>query len=405
MIDRFSRAVGMRYLRARQGGSAFLSVISSISVGGVAVGVTAMIVILSVMAGFESEMKKRLFNAESHLRIEAKQGNFRPEGAFLEKLRKADPRIQELEPVLQTEVVLKSGRRVSGAVVKGLSDRTWERVRKQVVDWAASAFLSDGRARLLVGQELAYELGLAAGDVVTAVSPVEVDGPLGLAPRMKTFVVEGIYKSGVPEQELHLVYALTPDVESFLRQAGEATHLEGMVGALDDAPEVASALASQAGEQYLVRSWQDMNAHLVFSLQLERAVMSCMLAFITVVATFNILSVLTMTVIEKKRSVSILRAMGAAPSAIARIFLWQALSIAAVGSFIGAALGLGACWVLKTFSIFELPEVYYDRTLPVQVDPWTITIILVATHLIVVAGALLPSRRASAITPLAGIRS
>jgi lipoprotein-releasing system permease protein len=401
--DGFPRFVGVRFLTSRNR-SSVLSMISALSVLGVAVGVMAMVIILSVMSGFEMEMKNRLFQAEHHILIEDVRGTVAVDESVMTKARQAYPGIRELEPVLQVEAVYRSGKRIAGGVVKGVKGPAWERVRRKVTDWAAEGFVKTGQARLLMGAEMAFELGVAVGDTITLVSPVDSDGPLGMAPRLKTFVVEGIYKSGVPEQELHVGFAPVEDVESFVRKAGVATHYEGLVGSLEDAPEAAERVAAKLGPGYRVRSWQQLNEHLFASLSLERAAMFCMVGFIVLVAAFNILSMLAMTVLEKKRGVSILRAMGATPEQVRRIFLWESLAIGATGAGLGAALGLGVCILLKKYPLIELPEYYYDRTLPVLIEPMTIAGIVFTALLVVVLGGIVPARKAMAVSPLEGIQ-
>lgn len=416
MKDRFARFFGVRLFLAKKN-SSFLSVISAISVGGVAVGVLVMVVILSVMAGFERELKGRLFKAETHVRIDlaspgqdtAVNGSLRfsADESLMEKIRQSVPPQTNVDGILQAEAVLKSGKRVSGAILKGISTTHWDRQKAMVVEWASEDFLGeyDSMARVLLGQELSYELGVVPGDVLTAVSPAMSGGPLGMAPRMKKFLVEGVYKSGVPEQELHVVYAHVRDVESFVRQAGVLSQIELTMKNLETAPVISRRLADELGKQYLVRSWQELNAHLFSSLKLERAAMFTMLAFIVLVAGFNILSLLTMSIIEKKRSIGILRAMGATKTQVTQAFVWMGVAVAVTGITIGVSLGLAICFFLKTYPIIELPDFYYDRTLPVLIDAPLIALICTLALLLVTLGAVIPAKRAAKLTPLSGIQS
>jgi lipoprotein-releasing system permease protein len=173
---------------------------------------------------------------------------------------------------------------------------------------------------------------------------------------------------------------------------------------LDDAPEVTKVIGARLGAPYLVRSWQELNAHLFQSLRLERMAMFCILIFIVVVATFNIVSTLTMMVFEKKRSLSILRTMGATPKQIAAIFLWEGMAIGLFGVTMGTGLGLVVCWVLQRYPIIELPEYFYDRTLPVIINPESIAIVAGTAIVIVLFGSLAPARKAATLTPIQGIR-
>jgi len=406
--QRLGRKVGFRYLMAKKS-SSFLSIISAISVGGVAVGVLTLIVTLSVMSGFEQELKKRLFSAETHVMVEGDAGYLRGSGADLvSKIKKSTATITQVYPVLQAEVILKSGKKVTGSILKGIELEQLEWLKTQIVEWAPKELLSastDGR--LYLGSEMAYDMGVIPGDIVTIVSPVESEGPLGAIPRVKRFIVEGVYKTGIPEQELHVAFAKMRDVESFLKQANVLSQVEVKVRSLEDAPDAAEQIAKTlAGEnvRYLVRPWQVLNAHLFQSLRLERTAMFCILIFIIIVASFNIVSTLMMMVLEKKRSLAILRTMGASRKQISSIFLWEGIAIALSGVTSGTVLGLGICTVLDKYPIIELPEVFYDRSLPVVVDPLAVCLIAGAAVFIVIFGAQFPARRASDLSPIQGIR-
>lgn len=404
---RLGRKVGFRYLTSKKS-SRFLSVITAISIGGVGVGVLTMVVTLSVMSGFEAELKKRLFAAETHVLVENNEGYFKSSPQLLEEIRVAAPDVKAVYPVLQTEAILRSGkRRVTGSIIKGVDRQQLEWLKTKVVEWAPSEILDNegaGTSRIFMGAEMAFDMGVTPGDFLTMVSPVEAEGPFGAVPRVKRFIVEGIYNTGVPEQELHVAFAAVEDVESFLRMSGVLNAIEVRVASLDDAPESAAAIRSKLGSSFLVRSWQELNAHLFQSLKLERTAMFCILIFIVIVASFNIVSTLTMMVLEKKRSLSILRAMGATKKQIASIFLWEGLAIGLFGVIGGTTLGLAICFALKSYPIIELPEYFYDRTLPVIIHAPSIALVAGAAMVVVLLGAVMPARKASELTPIQGIR-
>lgn len=388
--------------------SSFLSIITAISVAGVGVGVLTMIVTLSVMSGFEDELKKRLFSAETHILIESNEGSIKSDPELIKTIQGSSPLIQKVFPVLQTEVILRSGKKVSGSVLKGIDSEQLAFIKSHVTEWAASELLNEadkeGSAHIYLGSEMAFDMGIIPGDMVTVVSPIESEGPFGAVPRVKRYIVEGIYKTGVPEQELHVIFAPMRDVEAFLKQSGMLSQIEVRVRSLEDSPQVAESLKKKLSSAYLIRPWQVLNAHLFESLRLERTAMFCILIFIIIVASFNIVSTLTMMVLEKKRSLSILRAMGATRKQIASIFLWEGLAIGISGVLGGGLLGLGVCALLAKYPIIELPEYYYDRTLPVVVQPVAIAVICASALAIVLLGALTPARKASELTPIQGIR-
>ncbi|HLD99259.1 MAG TPA: FtsX-like permease family protein [Bdellovibrionota bacterium] len=411
--------VGIRYLKSKKN-SRFLSFITLLSIAGVALGVTAMIVVLSVMDGFEFELKKRLTASDLHILVTPTRdapgfvGGFVPKSSVnpteLVSQMKTGGEILSFWPIVSTEAILRTGRKVTGIVLKGVTEQRMERLQAQIVETAEPQMLvqrdGPGMVRLpgiFVGQELGYEMGLIPGDQVSLISPTETEGPLQAVPRLKRYVIEGIYRSGLPEQELHTVFASDQAVRSFLRRADTLSQWEISVRNFDRAPAVASELSALL-PQFKVQDWNQLNAHLFASLRLERVAMSVILAFIVVVASFNIVTTLTLMVLEKKREIAILKAMGARQGQVAAVFLAEGLLIGTLGIFTGAGLGFVLCSILRRYEFIRLPEVYYDRTLPVTFDYRYYLGVSICALLIVLAACLYPSRRAARLNPLDGIR-
>jgi lipoprotein-releasing system permease protein len=411
--------VGFRYLKSKKN-SRFLSFITVISILGVALGVTAMIVVLSVMDGFEAELKKRLMSSDLHILVMPQpevpgfERGFVPaetlEGTEAAKFIRTHPEILSFWPMVSTEAILKTGRKVTGVVLKGVTAERLARLKAQVTESAESQMLVQREGPetirlpgVFVGQELAFELGVIPGDRVTLISPTEAEGPLAAVPRLKRFVVEGIYHSGLPEQELHTVFTADSAARSFLRKAGVVSSWEMTLKRFDDAPKIASEIKKRA-PTLKVQDWIQLNSHLFASLRLERISMFIILAFIIVVASFNIVTTLTLMVLEKKREISILKAMGARHGQVAAIFLAEGLFIGVLGVGGGVFFGALICSVLRRYEFITLPDIYYDRTLPVTFDPVYYALVSVAAVLIVIAACLYPSRRAARLNPLDGIR-
>jgi lipoprotein-releasing system permease protein len=419
-LSPWTRWIGFRYLKSKKN-SRFLSFITFLSMLGVGVGVTSMIVVLSVMDGFEAELKKRLMGSELHVLVQPTtevagydQG-FVPRESFLdeqgiEQFRKRNPEIQSFWPVVSTEAILKVGRKVTGIVLKGVTASRLELLKPQLIESAEPQMLvrREGPDTLrlqgvFLGQELAYEMGLIPGDSLTLISPTEMEGPLGSIPRSRHFVVEGIYHSGLPEQELHTIFAPESYVRSFVRRQGAVSQWEVSVRDFEQAPAIAAKIREIA-PKFRVQDWIQLNAHLFASLRLERIAMFVILAFIIVVASFNIVTTLTLMVLEKKKEIAILKAMGARHGQVAAVFLAEGLLIGGVGVVAGALLGLMICSVLRRYEFISLPDIYYDRTLPVTFDAKYYVLVSVCAILIVLAACLYPSRRAARLDPLEGIR-
>jgi lipoprotein-releasing system permease protein len=411
--------VGLRYLKSKKN-SRFLSFITLLSILGVMVGVTAMIVVLSVMDGFEAELKKRLMSSDLHVlitptqRVDGFDAGFVPKTALnptgvAERL-KGEKDVVSFWPIVSTEAILKSGRKVTGVVFKGITPERMERLKAQLTETADQQMLvtrdGAGTTRLqgvFIGQELAYEMGVIPGDQLTFISPTETEGPLESVPRLKRYVVEGVYHSGLPEQELHTVFAPEGAVRSFLRRQDAVSQWEITVKDFEKAPAIAKKVRALA-PQFKVQDWVELNTHLFASLRLERVSMFVILAFIIIVASFNIVTTLTLMVLEKKREISILKAMGARHGQVAAIFLAEGILIGGVG--VGGGIGLGGllCSILKRYEFIQLPDIYYDRTLPVTFDPRYYVGVAACALLIVLAACLYPSRRAARLNPLDGIR-
>lgn len=415
----WTRWVGWRYLKSKKS-SQFLSFITVLSVAGVALGVATMIVVLSVMDGFEDELKKRLINTDMHVLVTPTVEVPGFEGGFVsakEDAAKAvlaavadDPGIESVHAIVSTEAILRTGKKVAGVVLKGASRAHMERVKKLVTETAQPELLIDREGghevklpEIWVGQELAYEFSIIPGDQVTIVSPTETQGPLESVPRMQRFVVAGLYQSGVPEQELHVVFCADQSVRSFLRRSDAISSWEIVARQFDDAPRISERL-SRLLPQFKSKNWIELNASLFASLKLERVAMFVALAFIVVVACFNIVTILTLMIVEKKREISIMRAMGARQSHIAAIFLGEGLLIGMLGVTIGMILALIICVFLRKYGLVALPEIYYDRTLPVAFNLSYYVLVAVCAFFIVLMSAMFPSRRASRIHPLEGIR-
>lgn len=412
--------VGFRYLRSKKN-SRFLSFITTLSILGVCIGVTAMIVVLSVMDGFEAELKKRLMSTDLHVlvlpttQVPGFEQGFVPQSSLdVEGLRQALARhgivVTSFSPVVSTEAILKSGKHVAGVSVKGVGPGRMKRLNSQITEAADPEMLFQRQGPdmvrlpgIFVGQELAYEMGLMPGDPVILISPTEKEGPLSSVPRLKRYVVEGIYHSGLPEQELHTVYSSDRAVRAFLRRAGVVSRWEIAIRDFSDAPDAADLIRVEA-PRFKVRDWMQLNSHLFQSLRLERSAMFVILAFIIVVASFNIVTTLTLMVLEKKKEISILKAMGARHGQVAAVFLAEGILIGGAGVGGGVALGLICCLFLREFPIIQLPDVFYDRTLPVTFDARYYIGIAVCAVIIVLAACLYPSRRAAKLHPLEGIR-
>ncbi len=403
----FASFVGIRYLRSKKG-SAFLSLITFLSMAGVAIGVATLIVILSVMDGFEGALKGRLATGDFHILAirgpEWQDPHFSFPDSKVAEVFGADSRLRAVNPVLATEAIVKAGKKVSGLQLRGITDAHAQSLKAQLVEAKEGGLSLLSPQGIWLGQELAFNLNVLPGDRVQIISPVETEGPLESVPRMRVFLVEGVYASGIPEKDLHTAYAPMASVEDFLGRRGVVNQVELHVDHFESSVPAAEKVRRLLGPEFLVKDWEQLNSHLFSSLKLERITMFVILTMIVIVASFNIVTSLRMTVMEKRRDISILQAMGARRRQIANVFLVQGALIGGTGVLFGLGLGLSICWLLVRFPLVQLPEVFYDRSLPVNVSPLFVVLVVAVAFLIVVAASLSPARAAAKIPPLEGIR-
>ena len=411
---RWAAWVAYRFLRSKNR-SQFLSFITFISIGGLCIGVSALIVVLSVMDGFETQLKNRLLATDLHLMILPKSRDRIPEDALakspLQKVLDSSKDIVRISPVTQIEGIVRSEKKMSGLILKGIGPAAMDQLKGKLTESRSlgateSGFSGseEGLYPIYIGQELAYELGVIPGETVTLISPTEMDGPFGNLPRMKKFIVEGVYRFGRPEEEMHEAFLPQKAVWSFLRERGNVTHYEIVMRDLESAEKLRHRL-DDVKSDFEAKDWVQMNAHLFASLKLERFGMFLGLLFIVVVASFNIITTLTLMVMEKKRDISILKAMGARDREVGSIFLLEGVFIGFWGVFSGMVIGLSLCFLLRRYEFITLPEVYFDRTLPVSFLPGYYVGIAIVTFAIVLLASFYPSVRAARILPIQGIRN
>ncbi len=413
----FEWMVGLRYLMAKRR-TGFISVITAISIMGVAVGVMAMVVVLSVMSGFEQDLRDKILGTYSHVLV-MRYGGGIENPADVAKRTEAVDEVVASTPFIFSQAMLSTDANVVGAVVRGVEPATLTRVTNlanYVVEGklsyleeppAAASFASATDVTLpgvIIGKELSKNLGAFYGDVLTVVSPTGTLTPVGMAPKLKRFRVVGIFKSGMYEYDSSLAYISIPEAQRFFNMDGQVTGLELRVRNIDRAAHVSQEVRRHLGYPYYTRDWMDLNRNLFSALKLEKIVMSIILVLIILVAAFNIVSTLIMVVMEKGKDIAILKSMGASARHIMRIFLIDGLIIGLIGTTIGLVAGYGLCIGLEKYG-WELPnDIYYISSLPVQTSALDFILVAAASVLIALLATLYPAWRASRLNPVEAIR-
>lgn len=413
--------VGLRYLRSRRR-AAFLSLISLLSLAGVTIGVATLLIVLAVMTGLEVELRQKILGFNPHITVVSYAGPLQGWQDALTTLRKT-PDVQAASPVIYGQAMVGIGRTVSGVVVRGIDPDAAGGVidlEKHLAQGSLTGLRSPHTITLpeseggqevslpgiLLGKELARQLGVGPGDVLNVISPLGTPTPAGMVPRMKRFVVAGTFESGMFDYDSSLAYMGLRDAQTFFDLGDEVSALEVRVADLYGARDTARAVEKALGGfPFRARDWMEANRNLFSALKLEKVVYGIVLCLIVVVAAFNILASLTMVVKEKRRDIAVLKSMGASRAAIGRIFLLNGAVIGVAGTVLGTALGLAGGWLLKHYQFVELPkDVFLVTTLPVRMEPANIAVVCAVSIAICVIAALSPARRAANLVPVEVIR-
>ncbi len=407
----FEFFIGSRYLRTKQK-QAFISLITVLSIAGVTVGVMALIVVIAVMTGFEYDLKSRILGVESHIVIMRHNGPFSDYRNILEHVENTDG-VEAATPFINSQVILRSSLSLSGAVLRGIDPDSADRVIKNL-DKVSLKNLKETDQRkstsiampsIILGKELAKNLGVMQGDPVHLISPRGMISPIGHIPTMKRFKMAGLFESGMYEYDRSLAYMHIKDAQKILRMGDSVNGIEVRVNDIYNARNIAGRIVKELGFQYWARDWMQMNQNLFSALKLEKTVMFIILALIVLVAAFNIASTLIMMVMEKTKDIAILKAMGATDKSIRKIFVFKGIVIGSIGTILGVCLGFILCTVLKYYQFIELPgDVYYITTLPVKLELLDVVIIASAAMAISFLATLYPARQASKLDPVEAIR-
>ena len=411
----YELALGWRYTRAgratRRNG--FISFISGVSMLGIALGVAALIIVLSVMNGFQKEVRDRMLSVVSHIEIFAPNGQAMVDVDTTIQQARQHPEVVGAAPFVAAQGLIARGEDMKGAIVRGIDPAR----EGEVTDLAATnadvlQLLQPGSFNIVLGQELARQMGVSVGNKVTLIAPSGQVTPAGVVPRLKQMTVAGTFDSGHYEYDSAMAMLHHEDAQRIFRLEGP-TGIRLKLKDLHEAPRVARELAGMITEFLYLRDWTQQNKTWFAAVQLEKRMMFIILTLIVAVAAFNLVSTLVMTVTDKRADIAILRTLGASPASIMGIFMVQGAMVGVIGTFAGLALGLlVACNIDVIVPAIEqalgatfLPkDIYLISTMPSEPQASDIVPIAVISLILAFVATIYPSWRASRVNPAEALR-
>ncbi len=406
----FELTIALRYLKATRHGL-FAFVTTLIAIGGVTLGVASLIITLSVMNGFKSDIQEKTLGIQPHILLLVNEKTSPLTLPSVQDQIKNVKGVVSSSPFALGQVLLKSSRMTQGVVLRGIlpdSEFKVTNVEKSLISgsWKSLESNEGNAPTLILGKELARNLGATLGTEILAFSSSE-NAPLGAygsIPKIVRYQVGGIFQSGMYEFDANMALTSLKDAENTLGQAG-SLGLGIRTDNLENAEKIASKVAELAGPKFWARSWQSMNKSLFDALKLEKVVMAIILTMIILVASFTIISNLILMSIEKTKEIGILKALGASQSSIRKIFLQAGIILGFTGTFLGTFFGIFAVFILGKTGWIKLPQdVYYIDTLPVKLSGLDISIVLAASMMITVLSSIYPASRAAKVNPVEAIR-
>lgn len=457
ILDRLERGsfalfVGARHVRSQKSG--FLTVISVLSICGVAISSCSLSSVISVMGGFSTDLKRKILGNNAHIVVDTvSQQPFADYGSVLERVR-ATPGVVGATPVVSGEVMMSSPSNLAGVIVRGIDPDTIGAVidLKNNIEVGKFSYLEDpellrhippeevigigphgeeykkgadlafdseldptvraaidlsppSRPSIIIGRELSHTLHVFVGDEVTLVSPLGDLGPMGVMPRTKRFRVAAIFYSGMYEYDASHVYTLMNVAQDYFSTAGKISAIDVKVKDAERADQYTPAVTAAVGREDLrVRDWRDMNKNLFSALKLERLATFIILSIAIIVASFSIICTLLLMVTEKGKEIAILKALGASDGDVLRTFMTEGIVIGGIGTAFGVATGLAQCAGLGAFGLRLPPEVYYIDRLPVHVSGWDFLAVAISAMVICTVATIYPAYMASKLRPVDGLR-
>ncbi len=402
----FELFVARRYLTARRK-QAFISVITLISVLGVAIGVAALVIAIALITGFQGDVQDKILGATSHVMVSDLGGRgLEGYGSMAEKIGGL-PGVESATPVVYSTVLITGVGESSGALVKGIDFDRERLTAPWLKNLEAGRIPVAGAARdgLLLGRELALRIGAQVGDRVQIVTASSTLGPTGFMPKRKTFEVTGLFNTGLYEFDSTTALTAIGVAQKLFGLEGRASYIQVKLRNIFDAPRIGEEIKALVPSAVYITTWMELNKSLFSALKLEKNIMFLTITLIVIVAALNIIATLILMVMEKTRDIGILMAIGATPSMINRVFFYQGALIGVIGTACGVVLGLGWCGLANAFKLIRIPvDIYQISYVPFRMRPLDLALIVGVTLLISFVSTLFPARRAAKVDPAVALK-
>lgn len=399
--------IALRYLKSKKRHKG-VSFNTAISIGGVALGVMALLVVLSVMSGFHEDLQRKILGVNAHIVILDYKGSLEDPEGVIEKI-KGEKDILSASPFVLGQVMVSAASKGQGVYLRGI-DPVREARTTDIAMHLKEGSLSEldeknGLPGIIIGRELANRLGVFRNDSISILSPSGEIGPLGMLPKVKSFKVVGIFEVGMFEYDSNLVITAIKPAQEFFGFRDSVTGIELRISDIYKAGSIRTSIQKLLGYPYNVRDWMQMNKNLFSALKLEKFAMFVILILIILVASFNIVSTLIMNVIEKQREIAILKTMGATNRGIMAIFVFQGFIIGLIGTVIGLVGGYALSYILNTYQIIKLPpDIYYLSHLPVKMNLSDFLSVSISAIVISFLSTIYPAWQAAKLNPIEPLR-
>lgn len=403
---RFELFIAKRYLTARRK-QAFISVITFISILGIAIGVMALVIAIALITGFQGDVQDKILGATSHLMVSDLSGDGLKDYHRLAAEIRGAKGVVSVSPVVFNTVLVTGSMRSSGALIKGIDFA----LEKEHADWLKKLDMGeipkdgDSREGILLGREMAMTIGAGVGDVITVLTSSSRLSPLGLFPKTKRFRVTGIFNTGLYEFDSSTALIALASAQRLLGFEDAVSYLQVRVENIFEAGRIAEIIKDKLPPSAYTTTWMELNKSLFSALKLEKNIMFLTITLIVFVAALNIIATLILMVMEKTRDIGILIAMGATSGNIKRIFFYQGALIGVIGTTLGAFLGLAWCGLANAFKLIKIPvDIYQISYVPFHLKWLDLALIVGVTLAISFLSTLFPAHRASKVDPVMALK-